>query len=273
MEVAMNNRKLYIFEGIPGSGKTTSASWLSELLMKEQGSEVLLYLEGNPKHPADFESVACLTDSNYQKILKMFPVIDSLVERKGNWFFIPYGQLEEKDPELVSELRKFDVYELPVEDFCEVTLLKWKEFVQKAVTEEKIYVFECCFLQNPFTYLLAKHNISTEVIFKHITKLAESIAELNPIIYYFEQDDIEESINRVRKERPIEWFEFLTWYYTGQEYGRARGISGESGVLHFLEDRKRLEKEVLANIPVKSVVINNSQFDWDRCKQRILATI
>jgi hypothetical protein len=269
----MSKRKLYIFEGIPGSGKTTSASWLTKLLAEEESGDIALYLEGNPDHPADYESVACLTEPTYRELLIKYPIIDSILERKGKWHFLPYGKLEKNEAELVSELRKFDVYELPVEDFCEVTLMRWREFVKKALTEDRVYVLECCFLQNPFTYLLAKHNESKDVIFNHIKKLAETTADLNPIIYYFEQDNIEESINRVRKERPKEWFEFLTWYYTEQEYGSAREISGESGVIHFLEDRKRLEKEVLTIIPTRSLILNNSQFDWEDCKQRILTTI
>jgi DNA polymerase III delta prime subunit len=50
--------RLYIFEGVPGSGKTTSAKWLKSRL----GEIAKLFLEGDPEHPADYESVACLTE-------------------------------------------------------------------------------------------------------------------------------------------------------------------------------------------------------------------
>lgn len=268
----MINSKLYIVEGIPGSGKTTTATWLTKVL-SEQGKDTHLFLEGNPEHPADYESVACLNENQLYIMEKDFPFIRNFAEHKEKWFFIPYASLSESNPDLHKALQKFDVYELSVEDFCEVTLLRWQEFAELAEAEDKVYVLECCFLQNPFTFLLAKHNVSEEEIFAQIAKIAKKITKLNPVILYFEQDNIKESLDRVRKERSIEWFEFLTWYYTDQGYGHSRGIKGETGVIHFLEDRKMLEKDCLKRIPIKSLIVNNSNFDWDECKEQILAFI
>jgi hypothetical protein len=265
-------RKLYIVEGIPGSGKTTTAMWLAKVL-SEQGKDTHLFLEGNPKHPADYESVACLNENQLLELEKEFPFIRNFGVNKDKWFFIQYASLSESNSDLHKALQKFDVYELSVENFCEVTLLRWQEFAELAEAEDKVYVLECCFLQNPFTFLLAKHNVSAEVIFTHIEKIAMKIANLDPVILYFEQDNIKESLDRVRKERSIEWFEFLTWYYTGQKYGQSQGLAGETGVLHFLEERKKLEKGCLKQLELKSLILNNSNFDWDTCKDRILASI
>lgn len=265
-------RKVYIVEGIPGSGKTTTANWLAQKL-SDQGLETKLFLEGNPEHPADYESVACLTEQQLNVLKKDFPDIHTLAEQKQKWYFIPYAQLSENHPNLFKVLQKFDVYELTVEDFCQVTLMKWQEFAEKVQSDERVYVLECCFLQNPFTYLLAKHNESKEFIFNHIEKIAMVIAKLEPVILYFEQDNIKESLDRVRKERSKEWFEFLTWYYTEQSFGQARGLAGETGVIQFLEERKKLEKEILLQLSLKSIVLNNSQFNWELCKEKISAQL
>jgi hypothetical protein len=265
-------RKLFIFEGIPGSGKTTTAVWMAQQL-RGQGKEAYLFLEGNPEHPADYESVACLTMEQLEKLEKDFPNIHALAEQKEDWFFIPYAKLAESDTELFKALQKFDVYELSVDDFCEVTLMRWREFAEKTVEEDKVYVLECCFLQNPFTFLLAKHNQTKEFIYSYLQKITEFISKLDPVIVYFEQDDIRDSLMRVRQERSKEWFEFLTWYYTEQGYGQARGIKGEDGVIEFLEERKSLEKEVLNQLPVESIVLNNSGYDWEVSKERILSQL
>jgi hypothetical protein len=264
--------KLYIVEGIPGSGKTTTATWLAKEL-KEQGKDAYLFLEGDPMHPADYESVACLHEIQMNEIEKNFPTIRTFAVHKDKWFFIPYASFSESNPSLHKALQKFDVYELSIEDYCEVTLMRWQEFAEMAEAEDKVYVLECCFLQNPFTFLLAKHNVAEAEIFAHITKIAKCIAKLDTVILYFEQDHIKESLDRVRKERSKDWFEFITWYYTEQDYGQSRGIAGEIGVLHFLEDRKKLEKEILQQLPIKSLIVNNSNFDWEKCKEKILAFI
>lgn len=265
----MNSRKLYIVEGIPGSGKTTTAKWLAQVL-RGKGVDANLFLEGNIEHPADFESVACLRKEQMIEVGKEFPFLYPFVVQKQKWFFIPYAPFNEENPELYKALQKYDVYELSVEDFCEVTLMKWREFAEKAQSEDKVYVLECCFLQNPITFLLAKHDVPKEYIFKHIEKLAEIIANLNPVILYFEQDNIKESIDRVRKERSPEWFEFVIWYYTGQSYGKTHGLKGETGVIQFLENRKELEKEILSLLSIESLILNNSQYNWDKCRETIL---
>ncbi|MHC0039473.1 P-loop NTPase family protein [Pseudoneobacillus sp. C159] len=262
-------RKLFIFEGIPGSGKTTTAKWLAQLLT-EEGEEAYLFLEGNPEHPADYESVACVTEQQLSELEMNFPIVRTLAEQKGAWFFIPYARLADSHPDLFKALQKFDVYELSVEDFCEVTLMRWQEFVEKALHNNNAYVLECCFLQNPFTFLLAKHDQAKELIFHHLQEISNLISVLNPVIVYFEQDDIKGSLARVRQERSSEWFDFLTWYYTEQGYGRARDIKGEDGVIHFLEDRKKLEKEILTQLPIESIVLNNSEYNWNHCKEVIL---
>jgi hypothetical protein len=266
------NRKLFIIEGIPGSGKTTTATWLANVL-RDQGKETQLFLEGNPHHPADYESVACLNEQQFNELETEFPIIRNFAAYKGDWHFIPYAQLAESNPILYKALQKFDAYELSVEDFMEVTLMRWQDFAEKALTENTIYVLECCFLQNPFTFLLAKHDVSKELIFKHIENIAKKISNLNPFILYFEQDDIKDSLDRVRKERSVDWFEFLTWYYTEQAYGKSRGIKGEAGVIQFLEERKKLEKKTLSQLSVDSLILTNSQLDWDKCKGKILSEL
>lgn len=51
----MNNTKLIIVEGLPGSGKSSTANLISELLCKK-GKKVVCVDEGMPDHPADYDT-------------------------------------------------------------------------------------------------------------------------------------------------------------------------------------------------------------------------
>jgi hypothetical protein len=146
---------------------------------------------------------------------------------------------------------------------------KWREFVHKAKAEDQVYILECCYLQNPFTFLLAKHNCTKEVIYRFLNNVTEIISELDPVVVYFEQDHLADNLKKIRQERSVEWFEFLTWYYTGQEYGKERGLSGEEGVLQFLEERKQYEKEFLSGAQVRSLIINNTNADWEQIHDQL----
>ena len=46
------NARLYLIEGLPGSGKTTTAEALTHLL-QEQQTDTRLHIEGDLNHPAD----------------------------------------------------------------------------------------------------------------------------------------------------------------------------------------------------------------------------
>jgi Cdc6-like AAA superfamily ATPase len=105
--------KLYMFEGVPGSGKTSSAKWLASRLE----DKAKLFLEGDPQHPADYESVACLTEEQVITLEQEYPLIHERMTRKGERSFISYMGLYEEERELFDRLKAFDVYELPVEDY------------------------------------------------------------------------------------------------------------------------------------------------------------
>ncbi len=71
--------RLLLIEGIPGSGKTTTAQFAAGWLA-EHGFKPRLFLEGNLDHPADFESAACLDEAEYTGLLRQFPTCHTLLE-------------------------------------------------------------------------------------------------------------------------------------------------------------------------------------------------
>jgi len=57
-------RKLILVEGLPGSGKSTTAQLISDLY-KEKGRDVRLFLDGNTWHPADYDAVAYFKNEEF----------------------------------------------------------------------------------------------------------------------------------------------------------------------------------------------------------------
>lgn len=96
--------KLYIIEGLPGSGKSTTARYVADCLL-EQKIETTCYDEGNFEHPADYEFMACLTEYEINSFTTLEQTeLKAVAKIKGNDLFVPLhkvqGELFEKSSAL-----------------------------------------------------------------------------------------------------------------------------------------------------------------------------
>jgi hypothetical protein len=268
--------KLIIIEGIPGAGKTTTARYVADWLEKN-GYQRAPFFEGDWNHPADYESVACLTDQEYLGIQSKFPDHAEFITNHSwkvnrDWYF-KYGELQRANkgqlPDgLFDAFKPFDIYALPSEKYQRLLLQNWQRFAKQAAAEETVYVFECCFLQNPITTLIAQHNLPKKTIYEHIQALTETVVQLRPKIVYLEQTDVCKTLENIRSIRSQEWTDFVTWYLTEQEYGKARQLSGFEGVIDFYTMRQKLELDLLDNLPISSLVLADTT-NWDDRYQKL----
>jgi hypothetical protein len=95
------------------------------------------------------------------------------------------------------------------------------------------------------------------------TKLIHSLIKpLNPLLIYLYQYNFKESFPQIIAERPSEWLDFITWYYTEQGYGRSKGLNGVEGLLEVLELRKAYELAILKELPIDSIQFDKSMTNW-----------
>lgn len=266
----MSDSKLILIEGIPGSGKSTAARAVHAWLEKH-GKRPRLFLEGDWNHPADFESVACLSKAAYGELLAQFPqqamFLAQHARQEDGEVFFSYRRMQAECAACVPDalfetLARFEIYELPAQKHQDLLQRSWEKFASRAATEEDTYIFECCFLQNPITTLLARHNLAEEQIHRHILALSRSIQPLRPKLIYLAQRDVSATLERVRRERPQEWADFVTWYLTRQAYGQSRGLEGFEGVKTFYTTRQTLEMNWLKTLPLSTTIIADDG-DWE----------
>lgn len=264
--------KLIIVEGIPGSGKTTTAQFARDWVA-ERGLTPRLHLEGDLDHPADFEAVACLSEPEYADLVARYAGCEDLLAQNSlvtpSGRFIRYVKLkraygEELPDGLTDVLARFDVYELPPDRYRALAVERWQAFAAQAAAGDDVYIFECCFLQNPLTVLLGKHNKDVADVQAHILAVAELLEALNPLLVYLVSHDVPQVMERIARERPREWVDFVTAYLTGQGYGKAHGLAGYDGVIQFYEMRQALELELIPQLGWRCWVIDNS--DRDGCE-------
>ena len=269
--------KLILVEGLPGSGKSTTARLIHEILTDNQVSAEL-YMEGNLDHPADYEGVAYFTEEEFEDLLtesgNLSKVFQERVIIKRGRRLLPYMKIKNElgsdiPDELFAAISKKDVYELPLEENIAVISESWEEFAKQAAAEEKVYIFECCFIQNPVTVGMVKYGVSDKVTIDYVKKLAEAVEALNPLIVYVKQEDLEKSFRKAVTERSKDWLNGFVHYYTSQGYGLEKGLSGLDGTIDVLKARQELEYRILDHLPMTSYILNNSKFDFEKHRENL----
>ncbi|MDH7999800.1 hypothetical protein [Bacillus cereus] len=265
------NTKLIIVEGLPGFGKSTTAQLINDILSQNK-IEVELFLEGNLNHPADYDGVSCFNKFEFDRLLSnsgdFKEVLLKRVLKKGSNYLLPYRKIKNEfgdqfSDELCNDISRNDIYELSFDKNVELIAGKWQNFAEIALEDDKVYIFECCFIQNPLTIGMIKYGEQKEKIINYVMKVAKIIENLNPMLFYVEQDNLEFSFRKALKERNPEWSTGIVDYYTNQGYGKEHNHSGVEGAIKVLEARRNLELEIFDMLKMKKEKINNTKYEID----------
>lgn len=237
--------RLYIVEGLPCSGKSSTAALIAKIL-EERGMKVCHVDEGTGNHPADYEFHA---------------LVDGRI--------VPLDRIP---PEQLPAYQPYKIYDgLPWETEAPLMLEKWQRFVGEA-EEDTVYVFNCVLLQNPMCETMMRFNMPEAESAAHVRRIAEIIRLLNPVVVYLHNDDIAESVRRAAAERSG-WLEVVIPYHTEGGYGRAVGAAGFEGYIECLAERQRREERILRALPVRAVMLDNPQRDWLAARERIRSAL
>lgn len=258
----LSNCRLYIIEGLPCSGKSTTSKFTAELT----GGK--LYDEDCGNHPADWEFTAFIPDSAEEFSQTERALFASLGECVPGGIALPLGQLP-GDTGLYERAFRYKIYDcLDWENERAVMLHKWRCFVQQALGDlGSVYVFNCVLMQNPMCETMIRFNFDSSVSLRFIREICGIISPLDPIVIYLRNNDIRASVQLAAKERGNGWLSAVTDYHCNGGYGTAHRLSGFDGYIYALEERQRRELEILPQLPVKSLVLNDPQRDWESAYQ------
>ncbi|MGW8822889.1 PRK06761 family protein [Paenibacillus lautus] len=270
--------KLIMVEGLPGFGKSTTSRMLHDIL-SEHNIEARLVMEGDTDHPADYEGTACLTEEEFGQLLEVAgPFKEIWIERavqKGSWNLLPYQKLKNEygasfPDDLYHSLAKKDIYELPLDLNRWLITDRWGAFAEQALHEPTVTIFECCFIQNPVTVGMVKHDAPEDQVTDYVLGLEKAVLPLNPLLFYIEQNDLEYAFRKAIRERPEAWSTGFAHYYTGQGYGKHHGLEGVEGTLQVLEARRELEHRILDKLELNKELINNSLYDQETYRTMLM---
>ena len=256
--------KLYIIEGLPCSGKSTTSAYVADILSAEK--KVCFVDEGTGDHPADYEFHSFLNKDALENFSEEEQSrILSTSEKTVRGYIVPLSEFE---GELFNKLLENKIYDFLTWDVEKPLMLdKWRDFVKNA-DNDTVYVFNCVLLQNPMCETMMRFGFDVGESFEHISEITRIIEPLKPAVIYLKNTQIEASVKKASKEREG-WLDAVIDYHVNGEYGKSINASGFDGYIRCLEERQIRELEILEKLDVRKIVLNNPQNNWAKARKEI----
>lgn len=183
--------QLFCIEGLPASGKSTTAGFVEEIL-RGQGKKVIAVDEGTNRHPADYEFHSFLTGEELNRFSaeeRTFMTMKG--QEEGEGLIVPLEGLPES---LFQRLLPHKIYDgLPWNTEKGIMLNGWKHFAENR-EQGTVYVFNCCLLQNPMCETMMRFDLPCEESEAYIREILQRIGELQPVVLYLSESRIADRI-------------------------------------------------------------------------------
>lgn len=262
--ISVINTKLIIFEGIPGSGKTTTSQLLHKCFL-ENGIDSNIFIEGC-EHPIDLPFYAYLSLREYDALILKYQEQAEWLQQNSivedNYVLSPYKIPEPYpwDDMLIEYLRskEFCYSSKPIvsfDTFKKIFCRRFEQYVFKMINKSEITIFESVLLQHQIHDInrLYPHIKDNEII-EYLRMLASILTPLNPVLFYISQNNVKESLKHtafIRSKPKWSTEETITYY----------------------EKRKALELMAIKNLPFSSIILDNTNYNWDKMFDTILHTL
>lgn len=262
-------KKLWLIEGIPGSGKSTAARKLGQTLHAQAYNEAEL-------HPCDLAWHAVLSRAELDAFIARHPDKERAICENsavcGEQMLLAYAQLGLDGEEFARmEAREAFNGRYAPEELMTLMEARWRGFAQHMTGR---HVFECAFMQNPVGELMLFDDLPEEEIRKMQLRLAGCLAGCDVKLGYLRVPSVRATLESARAERvddkgnPV-LAEGVSQIIAQSPYGRAHGLSGWEGMVRFYETRQALELRLVRAMPFPTVIADAS--DHERAQRELAA--
>jgi len=267
-EEIMMKTNLIIVEGMPGSGKSTTAQYISMQLNKNSIPSNWYY-EVESNHPLECFDEAYLNENDYQDLLLKFPEYKSILEmeviKKNSFFIFKYLLINEKyknnlPNELIDYFEKVETSHLDTKQYMEFKKDKWKAHFIDAL--DTITVIESSLFQTTIIELLLR-NEKKSVIKAHVNDLIKIVSKEKPTLIYLYKKDMKQAITELFQNRGQEFIDYMIDLIEQNRYGKSQSLKGNELVFDFFKKYLLIADELFKKLKVNKLSIDNTKEDWN----------
>jgi hypothetical protein len=112
-------------------------------------------------------------------------------------------------------------------------------------------------------------DFSKAEIMDFVSRVEETIREVNPVVIYFYQSDIARALKSIRDRRG-EFFETLLVSQIGRTpYGKKLKVENFEGVIRFYQDLRKITDRFFSKFEFRKIAIESSKGLWEDYHERI----
>ena len=250
----------YFIEGLQGSGKSTIAARLADMI-----PGAYLFAEGDYS-PVELAWCAYMTREQYAAEIKKFPSLKDEIANKTFWegdrAIVCYTKIRTDAEGFYPAFEKYEIYNgrISPEEFRNII------FRRLSAWNGGGGIFECSLLQNMIEDFMLYYEMTDSEIIGFYREIAGIQREKEYRIVYLDAQDVPGTIDAVKKERCDEngreiWYGMLLEYIENSPFGRHNGLKGYDGLIRHLERRRSLELAVLREVfPGNHVILGSKNY-------------
>jgi hypothetical protein len=266
------------FEGIHGSGKTACAWNLYNNLMKHGiNAEVYFEYDIGDEHEnlCNLSFLAILKKAELDVIIQRFAEykerIMSNIQQYEEYCCIFYAAFRDVS-ELVNELKayKADEGRLDSHDFMYLLKNRIQRFVDIALNNEYIYIFESVIFQQILNELVLYSDCVADEMVDFILEIEEILKPLNPMIFYLRPNNLKAQINKVAAERLSDnydlypdWIDWMVEYVKKSKYGERNAVENRTDLMTYFIKRAEIEKMTFELLTIDKQEVFVQHMDYE----------